>query len=182
MVAWGTQSLSSIAGSLFQLKKNCFLRIFLSENEVKAYLGVGLSITSGRSKMIFLMVYQSGKMAGSTPVLTCLLCPGLSPLQIDRIRREKEEGQRVSSLQALIVHEKWKWDCYFQSFIWVQCAQMMFWLKPQVLASFKIAKHHAKHRDSDLELWPSISNEIEYKHKTDYQLASDFKSYFADWE
>jgi len=57
--------LNSITGSLFQLKNNFFLITSLSENEHKDYLSVGLSITTARSKMIFLIVCQSRKMAGS---------------------------------------------------------------------------------------------------------------------
>lgn len=142
---------------------------------------MGLSVTSGMSKTILQIVYQSRKMTGSTPVLTCSFYPGLSPLQIDRIGREKEERQRKSPLQAFVLHEKWKWDCYFHLSCEYSVHQWCFG-SPSALDSFKIAKHHAEHQDFELELWFSISNEIEYKHKTDFQLASDFKSYFADWE
>lgn len=175
---------NSITGSLIQLKKNWVLifYFFFSENKLKAYLGVGLSITSGSSKMIFIIICQSGEMSGTSPVLIFFLRPGLSPVQIDRKRRETEEGQRVNPLQVPVVHEKCKWDCYFQSFMWVQCVQMMLWLRPQVLASFRIATNHVKCQGSDLELWPSISKEIEYRHETDFQLTSDFKSYFAHRE
>lgn len=52
--------------------------------------------------------------------------------------------------------------------MWLQCVQRMFCLRPQVLASFRIAKHHVNHQYSNLELWPHIPNELEYKHKMVY--------------
>lgn len=49
--------------------------------------------------------------------------------------------------------------------MWLQCAQRMFYLGPQVLASFRVAKHHVNHHYYNLELRPHIPNELEYKHK-----------------